>query len=126
MSTAHARKLGRERARRFRARKAGRDYVETRRYCATCNAQLSMYAEPDEKLCAPCYAASATLEQYVLDETRQPDETADLCSRGHDLRVHGRMVDKGDGTKSRRCYQCRLITARERARRNYAAKKAAE
>lgn len=91
------------------------------RACADCGCRLSRY-NPDD-VCAACYAASDTSHDEYLRELRTPEALlrgADTCKRGHDLLIHGRIVDAGDGRTTRRCSICRADRQREYQRRRRA------
>lgn len=89
------------------------------RACIECGARLSRYASESDTTCAPCYARTErSYEEHLASivdvvAQRRVGASNDFCKRGHDLIEHGRMIPKGDGTKTRRCMVCRR--ERERA-----------
>lgn len=109
MITEAERRAVRERVRRYRAKRKGETYVAPIRACAACNARLSRYAPAEEVLCCACYDARVTLEQYVRDVTRQPDEPPAFCSRGHDLAETRVDLPDRDGRRQFYCRACRRL-----------------
>ena len=116
MSLSETRKQNRERVRKHRG------VTTLQRACQKCQAILSIYAEEHETLCAVCFSEHATHEEYVMmEELRESGlfRHPDYCKNGHNLNIHGKMIDKGDGKESRRCTECRRINqaAYQRRRR---------
>ena len=98
--------------------------------CETCGCRLSRYTIDGARCAAHGGDTYATYESFLDAPAQMETERRygpGMCIRGHDLEQHGVMVDRGGGTKSRRCGKCRSIRAQNwtRERRVLAAAKLA-
>lgn len=79
------------------------------RACTHCGCNLSRYN--DTPLCSACTAIKPpSYDDYfasVADTTEGKLRGADTCRNGHDLTIHGKVIQTGGGRSTRRCMTCR-------------------